>query len=95
MVLRFSGRLYEWRGPSPFHFIDLSPEASDAIAEVRKALTYGWGVIPVTAIIGSTTWTTSLIPRNGGYALPVKDAVRKTTSLELGGSADVELRLDL
>lgn len=95
MILRFSGPLYEWRGPAPFYFVDIPEDESAAISEVRQSLTYGWGVIPVTVKLGKTEWTTSLFPRNGLYAVPVKDAIRKAESVTVGDVLDLELRLQV
>jgi hypothetical protein len=39
-------------------------------------VTYGWGMIPVTAQIGRTGWKTSLFPKDGRYIVPVKAWVR-------------------
>ena len=47
--------------------------------------------VPVTARIGSTTWTTSLFPKGELYLVPVKVAVRKAEGLELGDVAEVHL----
>ena len=41
-------------------------------------------MIPVTARIGRTTWTTSLFPKDGGYIVPIKVSVRKADKLEVG-----------
>lgn len=95
MRLHFTGHLWHWRGPSPFHFVTVpEPESADLHA-VRDALSYGWGAIPVEARIGETTWRTSLFPKDGAYVLPVKDAVRRAEGLALGRPADVELTLAL
>ncbi len=93
MILRFTGVLYEWRGPSPFHFVDLPESESSMVSDVRRILTYGWGVIPVAAVVGSTEWSTSLFPREGRYALPVRASVRSAESLRTGAELHVELRL--
>lgn len=61
---------------------------------MAKQLTYGWGVIPVVAVIGDTEFTTSLIPKNGGYLLPLKDAVRKPESLAVGSTPEATIRLN-
>src|SRR5436190_756221 len=72
---RFAGRIIEWRGPAPYYYVPVpEPEAAD-IHEVAAVATYGWGVIPVEARIGEVTFTTSLFPKDGGYLLPLKDAV--------------------
>lgn len=84
MEWTFTGELFHWRGPAPFHFITVSPEAASDLREAASWLTYGWGVIPVTAQIGDTSWSTSLFPRDGSYVLPVKVAVRRAEGVEEG-----------
>ena len=95
MELEFSGEIWEWRGPAPFHFVTVPPDESDQIAAVAGGLTYGWGAVPVSARIGSTDFTTSLFPRDDSYLLPVKAAVRKAERIELGDTIDVSLHLEL
>jgi hypothetical protein len=95
MDFEFSGEVFMWRGPSPFHFVAV-PDAESAQIEAMKALvTYGWGVIPVTAQIGDTEFTTSLFPKDGRFLLPVKDAVRRAEGLELDDVVSVRLMIDL
>jgi hypothetical protein len=91
--LSFSGEVVYWRGPSPFHFVTVPPEAAREIGDVASLVTYGWGAIPATIRIGETTWDTSLFPRDGGYLLPIRDSVRKAEGLELGDVVDVELTM--
>lgn len=93
MRFSFSGELIEWRGPAPFYFIAIPASISNEIREDAKLLSYGWGVIPVRCRIGETSFTTSLIPRDGVFLLPVKNAVRLPEKLKLGDliSAEVEL----
>ena len=93
MEFSFSNPLFEWRGPSPFYFVAIPQEVSDEIRIVAKELSYGWGVIPVTADIGGTIFTTSLFPKDGAYLLPVKDAVRKATKISEGEVIEVALDL--
>lgn len=95
MQLSFSGEIWYWRGPSPFHFVSVPPEESDQIHAVSALVTYGWGVIPVTARIGDTTWTTSLFPKDRAYLVPVKASVRHAELLELGDEVHVTLILDV
>lgn len=91
----FSGDMWQWRGPAPYHFITVPTEVSDELRGLSSLLTYGWGVIPVSARIGDTGFTTSLFPRDGGYALPVKDAVRKAEDLADGDEVSVHLTVRL
>jgi hypothetical protein len=50
-------------------------------------------MIPVSGKIGATTFSTSLWAKNGTYAVPLKDAVRKAESISLGDNVSVELAL--
>ncbi len=91
MNLVFAGRVIEWRGPSPYYFVPVPAEESANIREVAAIATYGWGVIPVEARVGEVTFTTSLFPKDGGYLLPLKNAVRKPQGLSGGDSVTVEM----
>ena len=53
----------------------------------------GFGSVRVEARIGATTWRTSVFPDKRGYVLPVKKAVRRAESLEVGDPARVTLEL--
>lgn len=90
----FDTTVIEWRGPPPYLFAAV-PEAD--IGEVRYAArqaSYGWGVVPVTARIGGTVFTTSLFPRDGGYLLPIKVAVQRAESIGIGDRVQVMMRID-
>lgn len=93
MEFIFTGPMIEWRGPAPFFYVVIPETVCEEIKAAAKQLSYGWGVIPVTATIGKTTFTTSLFPKNGGYLLPVKNAVRIPESLELDQQVKVKLVL--
>jgi hypothetical protein len=93
--LTFSGEIWYWKGPSPFHFVTVPDDESALIASVAPLVTYGWGVIPVTVSVGETTFTTSLFPKDGGYLVPLKDAVRKPEKLAVGDLVDVRLHIDV
>lgn len=92
MELDFIGTLVEWRGPSPYHFVPLPPEEADLVDEVKAEVAY-WGVVPVTAWIGETEFTTSMFPRAETWFLPVKDVVRRGEGLALGDEVAVRLRV--
>ena len=91
MDLEFRGELWFWRGPAPWHFVTVTDDVAAEISAVATAVTYGWGVIPVTARIGGTSWQTSLFPKDGTYLLPVKANVRAAEGIALGDVIDVGL----
>jgi len=95
MDVVFTGRVIEWRGPSPFYFASVPEEQAADIREVAAMATYGWGAVPVEAHIGETAFTTSLFPRNGGYLLPLKNAVRQPQGLSAGDDVTVRMTVRL
>jgi hypothetical protein len=92
--LSFRGEVIHWRGPSPFHFVAVPAKQAAQITDVAPMVSYGWGCIPVSARIGATDWTTSLFPKDGGYLVPVKDAVRRAEDVELGDRVAIQLTID-
>jgi len=95
MRLVFSGQVIEWRGPAPYYFVPVPDQESEDIREVAAMATYGWGVIPVEARIGEVVFGTSLFPKDGGYLLPLKNAVRKPQGLAAGDDVTVEMTVRL
>jgi hypothetical protein len=94
MNLEFSGELWFWKGPAPWHFITVPDEECGALEAASAFVTYGWGMIPVTVQIRETGWKTSLFPKDGGYIVPVKAQVRKAEGLEVGDKVTVCLAVD-
>jgi hypothetical protein len=95
MDLEFTAPLWYWRGPSPFHFLTV-PERESGMLEAASALvTYGWGMIPVDVTVGATRFPTALWPKDGGYIVPLKAAVRKAEKLEVGDDVAVRLTVDV
>ena len=95
MQLAFAGRVIEWRGPAPYYFVPVPDDESADIRAVAAMATYGWGVIPVEVRIGEVQFATSLFPKDGGYLLPLKDAVRKPHGLAPGDDVSVEMTVRL
>lgn len=95
MDLAFTGTVIEWRGPAPYYFVPVPGDESADIRDVAAMATYGWGVIPVQARIGGTVFETSLFPKDGGYLLPLKDAVRKPRGITTGDRVTVEMTIRL
>ena len=89
----FPGELWYWRGPSPYHFIRVPEDVAADLRVLSPVVSYGWGVIPVRVRIGESGFTTSLFPKDGGYLVPIKDAVRKAEGLVLGEAVLVEMTI--
>ena len=95
MEFVFSANVWEWRGPAPYHFVAVPEDIAAEIKEMASAVTYGWGMIPVSGKIGNTSFTTSLWAKNGTYAVPLKDAVRKAEGISIDDTVSIELSLRL
>jgi len=95
MNLEFSGEMWFWKGPAPWHFITVPDEECGAIEATAALVSYGWGMIPVTAQVGDTGWTTSLFPKDGLYIVPVKAGVRRAEALSVGDIVTIRLAIDV
>jgi hypothetical protein len=95
VILEFSGEVFEWRGPAPFYFVTVPEAESQAIQDVARLVTYGWGVIPVKVQIGQTEWKTSLFPKQGLYLVPIKDKIRKAEGIDEGDHVTMTLEFGL
>lgn len=89
-AVEFRAELWEWRGPAPFYWLTLPESAAEHIRAAAE-VSYGWGAIPVTVRVGATEWETSLLPKDGGYVLPVKQVVRRREGIEDGDTVTASL----
>lgn len=95
MELEFSGDVWEWRGPAPYHFVRVPDDEAEELQEMAVAITYGWGMVPVSVTIGDTTWTTSLWPKDGSYVVPLKAQVRRDEGIAPGAVVNVRLSIEV
>jgi hypothetical protein len=93
--LEFSGELWFWKGPAPWHFVTVPEDECAELAAASSFVTYGWGMIPVGAQIGQTEWTTALFPKDERYVVPVKTWVRKAEGLDVGDQVTIRLTVDI
>ncbi len=94
MKVEFSGEIWFWKGPAPWYFVTVPDEQCGQLEAAATVVSYGWGMIPVTAAIGATNWTTSLFPKDGRYIVPVKAVVRKAEDLDVGDIVSVTLTVN-
>jgi Domain of unknown function (DUF1905) len=93
----FDAELWIWeaRRDDSWTFVSLPAAVSEEIRELTAGARRGFGAVRVRVRVGATTWRTSVFPdkSSGCYVLPVKRAVRKAESVEVGDvlTAAVEL----
>jgi len=91
----FSGAIWYWRGPAPFHFLTVPEAESKELKAVIHLVTYGWGMVPVQARIGKTEFKTSMFHKDGLYVLPIKDSVRKSEGVGEGDQITARIEVQL
>lgn len=94
----FSAPLWRYTGEkASWYFVSLPSDTAEDIRACTEGGRRGWGSIPVSATIGSSSWSTSLFPQKQGstYLLPVKAAIRKQEALEVDKLAQVVLSIKL
>jgi len=93
--LSFETRVFYWRGPSPFFFAPIPAELVEEVRRVARAVSYGWGMIPVEARIADVAFKTSLYPKDETYLLPLKVDLRRRANVTAGDLIAVDLTIQL
>ena len=97
MDWEFDGAVSSWLRKAPpgtlflHFFVETPPEVDDFLRAHLGELTYGWGVIPARVGIGATEVTTSLIPKDDVYLVPLKVALRRPEGIDDGDTVRVRL----
>jgi predicted nucleic acid-binding protein len=89
----FEAEVFQWRGPAPYFFVATPSHVDDFLHAHIGELTYGWGGIPAGVRIGATEVTTSLMPKDGVYLVPLKVALRRSEGIDDGDTVRVRLHV--
>jgi hypothetical protein len=90
---KFMATVIEWRGPAPFYFVATPPEISMRLNELKRELSYGWGVMHAQLTVSDISVKTALFPKDGAFYVPLKDAIRKPLGIVVGTEIAVTLEL--
>jgi len=97
VVVDFAAELWRWaaRRDDSWAFVSLPVEASEEIRARTAGRRRGFGSVRVRVTVGDSTWLTSIFPesKSGAYVLPVKQAIRRAESLEVGDVASVTVEV--
>jgi Domain of unknown function (DUF1905) len=82
----YTGTVWRYSGVGGWYFVSLSLKESQHIKTcTQKVRPVGWGSVPVSVRLGTSTWKTSLFPdKTGVYLLPVKAKVRSKEGIHEG-----------
>lgn len=90
-----SARVWVYQGKAAWHFLTLPKDVAKDIDFYFSQEKRGWGSLPVTVVVGKTTWKTSIFPdkESGSYLLPLKAEVRKKEGIIVGNTLGLTLTL--
>ena len=91
MEWEFEAEVFQWRGPAPYFFVETPDEVDAFLHDHAGELTYGWGVVPARVRVGATEVTTSLIPKDDVYLVPLKVALRRPEGIDDGDVVRIRL----
>ncbi|MEZ4865968.1 MAG: DUF1905 domain-containing protein [Caldilineaceae bacterium] len=95
MDFEFNGELWYWRGPAPWYFVTVPADQCEVLKAILSRVTYGWGMIPVSAQVGQTVWQTAMFPKDGRYLLPIKARIRQAEDLAEGDMVSVRITVQM
>ncbi len=93
VVIDFEAEIWYWKGPAPHYFVTVPSKGCAELCEIQSLVSYGWGMIPVTARIGKAEWKTSLFPKDGSFIVPIKAVIRKAEDLDVGDTVAISLEI--
>ena len=90
-------QIWVYPGKGGWHFVTLPTDVAARIKAAMAGLARPWGSLGVTAVIGKTSWQTSLFPdkASGSLLLPVKASVRQREGLKAGDTPALTIEIEL
>ena len=76
-IYKVRARVWLYPGMAGWHFLTVPEKTSATIKEKHGKNARGWRSIPVTVVLGKSTWKTSIFPEKNIYLLPLKAAIRQ------------------
>jgi len=83
---KMKAKLWMWPGFAGWHFVTLPKKQAQEIKKKFSWVKRGWGSIPITVVLGSSRWKTSIFPdrESGGYLFAIKKEIRKKENVKIG-----------
>lgn len=89
-------KVWLYPGMAGWHFVTIPTETAKNIDYYFRHAKKGWGSLPVTVIVGKTSWKTSIFPdkKSESYLLPLKAEVRKKEAIDADDMIDLSLQIE-
>ena len=86
----FNGTIQQFPGPGGWVYVAVPKKYTEELKQRRRA----WGMYPITASVGNTTWKTKLMMKKGGdFFVALKAAVRNKEKISVGDRMAVSFNL--
>lgn len=88
-IFEFSDSVKIFPGPAAWYYV-LVPKS-----QTKNFVKYfGWGLVPIEANLGLTTWQTSLLPKGDkNFFIALKASVRKQENIKLGDKVTLKYKM--
>lgn len=89
--ISFNGIVEKFPGLAGWYYVAVPNEYISDLKNQRKA----WGMYPITAHIGNTSWETKLMMKKGGdFFIAIKIDIRKREELTVGDVVSISFQLE-
>ncbi len=88
--ISFTGTVQQFPGSGGWIYVAVPKKYTKELKEQRRA----WGMYPITACVGKTSWKTKLMMKKGGnFFVALKVAVRNKEKITVDDRVTVSFRL--
>ena len=88
--IAFKGIIQKFPGSGSWVYVAVPKKYTEELKQRRRA----WGMYPITASVGNTTWKTKLMMKKGGdFFVALKAAVRNKEKISVGDRMAVSFNL--
>jgi hypothetical protein len=89
--ISFTGISQKFPGPGGWVYVAVPKKYTEELKRRRRA----WGMYPITAHIGTTSWKTKLMMKKGGdFFVALKATVRNKEKIATGNRVTVSFKLE-
>ena len=88
-------KVVPYPGMDAWYFAYVDKKLSEEIKQRHARVRRGFGSIRVKAVLGKTSWRTSIFPdkQSGTYLLPLKSQVRRDEEIEAGDTVTFTIEI--
>ena len=87
----FTGTVQQFPGPGGWVYVAIPTKYTKELKARRRA----WGMYPITAHVGKTSWKTKLMMKKGGdFFIALKTTIRNKEKVAVGDKVVISFKLE-